>query len=122
MSNVPRPRYKYAFVSLSGDSIKTTDWISVKSIFSNEVVINHTEMDSVSVIMMRQTLSSNSIALSTSSSIVNAAWEMIYRLFSNSISAPSPSTTKALRRLSRQVSKIETALDRHVMHPMSTYE
>jgi hypothetical protein len=82
------------------------------------------------VVETRQTVLSNSMSMTTSSTILNAAWEMLYRLFSNSIAAPSPSTTKALRRLSRQVSKIETALDKRVtentwlgvMPAMSTFD
>jgi hypothetical protein len=90
------------------------------------------QLDGVYLLTARDTTRTPpvSMAMATSSDIVNAVWEMLYRLFSNSVAAPSPSTTNAFRRLSRQVSNINTSLDKHVtentwlgvMPAMSTFD
>lgn len=64
----------------------------------------------------------SSVRAPVSTTIVYQLWELLCGIFKSSIVAPSPSTAKALRRLSRSMSQVETSLDKHVMHPMSTYE
>ena len=69
-----------------------------------------------------QTVLSTSLAMAANGSLFVALWEKLYSLLKSSIGIPTPSTTRALRPLSRSVSKIETALDKHVMHPISSYD
>jgi 3-oxoacyl-[acyl-carrier-protein] synthase III len=64
---------------------------------------------------MSATAMTSSLALTTSSGFINAVWEVLRSVFKSYIGSPSPSTTKALRRLSRSVSKIEASLDKHVL-------
>ena len=89
------------------------------------------QLDGVYLLKARDTTKSPAIETShavssgkmaVAGSIINELWGILCGLFRSPIEASSQTTAKVLRRLSRSVSKIETSLDRHVIHPMSTYE
>jgi hypothetical protein len=62
-----------------------------------------------------QTVLSSSIAMAANGRLFGSPLETLYSVCKSYIGASSPSTTKALRRLSTSVSKIETSLDIDIM-------
>ena len=122
VTNLHHRLYKSGTVTNDGDTIYGFALGATLGQLDGVYLLTARDTTKVPVVDSSHTVLSDSVAMPTGSRIDYTLWEMFISLFKSSTTPPNLSTAKALRRLSSHVYKLETALDKHVLKPMSTYE